>query len=859
MSKIAVRAYTYKSSKQSQWKTSIPPFVHNRVLVFDTETRDDHFQNLTFGSFKIYDSGFLQHKGLFYDPLTVNEKEKHILEDYAKTYNIHLYTRNQFIVRVFYRQIYRLKTLCIGFNLPFDLSRLALKAVKSRKKYAGGFTFTLSENRNFPPLIVKQTGNRKKFRFTSTWKNRSAHYFSGYFLDVQTLAEVFLQKKHPSLEMVGEILDLPVKKKKAVEHGKITEEYIDYNIRDVETTYEAYKRLTEELDLFQIDIPPTKISSDASLGKYALHQLGIKSFAETQPDFPPHILGNIMSAYYGGRTECMMRKTPTKVTVLDFTSMYPTMTMLLGIWEYIIAKGVEFYDVTGEIRKLIDSINLTTLQNQEIWKKFVVLVQVQPDDDILPVRMDYKGDKSPFNVGINHVTSEEPLWYALPDIIASKLLTGKSPKIINAIRFIPKEKQTGLKSSRILGIPIDPTNDNLIQVLVEERQRIKHQEESRQKAMKILVNSMGYGIFIELNPEVKKGEIAVYGVDEFSTKKNHYEIPGKFYHPLLAVVITAGSRLFLAMAEAKLMELGSRHAYMDTDSIFVPPKFAEGLIDYFRPLNPYSVDLKLLKIDHENVWYYGISSKRYALYKYEDGKFSFIDDKKDEKSYKLHGLGHLTNPFSESKSDWHAEIWEDILKHHNGLLTPVDIEEKYSLFYAIARMTVSTTNLLNRFNILNEGEEWRSQIKPFNFFHCGYQVKVNGKKPVKPLFPFTKNPQSMVHEPFIDYETGTIKRGLEYFKPLSKTILQYVDHPESKYDGDIGQLERKHIMVTDIVHIGKEANNIEDEPLEKGNVQVFRNEEKERLRIIEMRQCDAERLGIDRKTRWRMKKYNRKL
>jgi hypothetical protein len=39
-----------------------------------------------------------------------------------------------------------------------------------------------------------------------------------------------------------------------------------------------------------------------------------------------------------------------------------------------------------------------------------------------------------------------------------------------------------------------------------------------------------------------------------------------------------------------------------------------------------------------------------------------------------------------------------------------------------------------------------------------------------------------------------------------------------------------------------------------GNVQVFRNEEKERLRIVDMRQCDAERIGVNRGTRWRMKK-----
>lgn len=39
-------------------------------------------------------------------------------------------------------------------------------------------------------------------------------------------------------------------------------------------------------------------------------------------------------------------------------------------------------------------------------------------------------------------------------------------------------------------------------------------------------------------------------------------------------MITAASRLFLAMAEAKLKELGGIYAYMDTDSIFVPPEYA---------------------------------------------------------------------------------------------------------------------------------------------------------------------------------------------------------------------------------------------------------------------------------------------
>jgi len=58
---------------------------------------------------------------------------------------------------------------------------------------------------------------------------------------------------------------------------------------------------------------------------------------------------------------------------------------------------------------------------------------------------------------------------------------------------------------------------------------------------------------------------------------------------------------------------------------------------------------------------------------------------------------------------------------------------------------------------------------------------------------------------------------------------------------------------TEIIHIGKEASYIDGEPLDGGDVQVFRNVEKMNLKIIGMRQCDAERMGINRGTRWRMR------
>ena len=46
----------------------------------------------------------------------------------------------------------------------------------------------------------------------------------------------------------------------------------------------------------------------------------------------------------------------------------------------------------------------------------------------------------------------------------------------------------------------------------------------------------------------------------------------------------------------------------------------------------------------------------------------------------------------------------------------------------------------------------------------------------------------------IDYKTGEIKQGSHNFKQLSRTILEYANYLESKFDVDIGILERKHVQ-----------------------------------------------------------------
>ncbi len=113
---------------------------------------------------------------------------------------------------------------------------------------------------------------------------------------------------------------------------------------------------------------------------------------------------------------------------------------------------------------------------------------------------------------MNYLTSEKPLWFTLADVIASKLLSGKVPKIIEAITFSPKEPQSGLKIVKIAGNPdyrVDPANDDFFKSLIDLRTTVKTRLkkatalnrdalESEQQALKILTNSTSYGIFVEM-------------------------------------------------------------------------------------------------------------------------------------------------------------------------------------------------------------------------------------------------------------------------------------------------------------------------------------------------------------------------
>ena len=113
---------------------------------------------------------------------------------------------------------------------------------------------------------------------------------------------------------------------------------------------------------------------------------------------------------------------------------------------------------------------------------------------------------------------------------------------------------------------------------------------------------------------------------------------------------------------------------------------------------------------------------------------------------------------------------------------------------------------------LNNGQPVRKKVKPFNFVMIGNsnEPRKHTLEAVKPLIPFTRDHYMAPYRDFVDYHTGEIMNGIEYWKPLDDVFRDYYSHQESKFEGVFGVLDRKHIHVRGIIHIGKESNKLDE-------------------------------------------------
>jgi hypothetical protein len=75
-------------------------------------------------------------------------------------------------------------------------------------------------------------------------------------------------------------------------------------------------------------------------------------------------------------------------------------------------------------------------------------------------------------------------------------------------------------------------------------------------------------------------------------------------------------------------------------------------------------------------------------------------------------------------------------------------------------------------------------------------------------------------------------------------FLDYIDHPEAKFEGDVGVLQRRHLKPSGCVYIGKEANKVEMQELESNTVETYQDIEKLREFVFGLTPAEARKIGI---------------
>ena len=302
------------------------------------------------------------------------------------------------------------------------------------------------------------------------------------------------------------------------------------------------------------------------------------------------------------------------------------------------------------------------------------------------------------------------------------------------------------------------------------------------------------------------------------------------------------------MLERCITDKGGHYLFCDTDSacVIATPtggwvgcpneprikalswKDVEEITKQFESLNCYDrskVPGSILKIEKVNfdggkqieLFGYAISTKRYALYRYNSkGNIVIVDAK-------ANGLGYLYPPKGavedDPSTDWIFEAWHWILEAA-GIAVPQPSPEWLSI-PAMMQMTVSTPAVLGML---------KGFTRPFDFVHVPLLFSS--------LYPSGKDqsnfslilPFSVHRDQWLSTRAFDIHTGKQYFitlldpkgrtkkievKCFGNVLGAYREHPEAKFLGHEGNpcdgltrglLKRSHIIANQHRYIGKETS-----------------------------------------------------
>lgn len=843
---------------------------HGWVFVLDTETTLSIDQSLTVGAYAVYgiDNNTkillaktkrltrealdaLHECGLFYNPETVTPEQIKIIEEYAHANKISVFTKQEFITQVFFKWVHQHQALCIGHNLSFDISRLATDWAEARGSFKDGFSFRVCECKltpgyrtcGFHPNIrVRSLGGRKALygfmqsvTFNKGKPQKGEFRNDGKFLDTMTFGRALLGPGKGSLLDMGKRFKSDILKTTTDVHGVITPEYLAYNINDVKATFSLFIKQRALYKLHGTTRPMWKIYSEASLGKAYLDDMKFPQFMKQHADFPKAALGSFMSTYYGGRSEVKYRRKIGQCMYADFKSQYPTVNALQGLQELLLAERITIEKDINAVKTWVDNITVEELLNKSAWHKLRGICQIIPNEDVLPVRSEYSSSPSA-NIGVNYLSSKIPTWYTIADIVASKLITGKTPHIIDVMVLTPHGRVATIPFS-LFGddnYKIDLNADDLFASVIDLRSKVRADAKKEnidsdgyafldglQMALKLLANSTSYGVLLEVVPDErgKPQKGTVYADRTIPVYATRLEKPGKYFAGAVGALIPAGGRLLLAMAERLALDRGIRMGMNDTDSaIFIKPDMMEQATFYnqirditgaFDKLSPYRTGGALFELEDSNfdkdgnitpLYFFGVSTKRYAIFNHQNSGVVI-------RGFKEHGLGDIAppigykSPFAPTAlgQQWIHDYWMNEILGQLKLKTkelPLNVPE-------VHHRKVTTTHLMNMYSDI-------PHIRPFGFFstfppppECNnygldtqdtvlYSSHVTNLKGDLEIYRRDTNEKLVIPS---DMLRTIADRMIGYFHRC--------EYKATPHDGE-GWLERQHVEVIEHIFIGKE-------------------------------------------------------
>jgi hypothetical protein len=804
-------------------------------------------------------------------------------------------SKDEFVKR-FYYWAYKKRALVVGHNLAFDLSRFATHVVEARDFYNGGVSIRMcrcgrpDDCANHPYIQIKHFGSLKQFigfrgRSTPTGETEG---FEGRFLDTATFGRALSGPGPASLYFMSRAFRSKwLKEEWPGPHGvDITPHYLDYVVNDVRSTFGTW---CGERDVYRkhgLSKAPWHIYSGASIARGLFKDIGYPKFTEQHKDFPPELLGMILSGYYGGRSEDRIRLEPRECRLCDFKSQYPFVNHAMALDRFRLAEKIEIRKCKERIQELLRLSAeelLDFLHSRANWEQLCCFVQVKLDRNIVPIRASFDGDS--VNIATTYVSSPYPTWYALPDILGSRLFDETRPiEILDAFALIPIREVQGLKPEWTFfgdeDYKLHPYQDKIFTRMIDMRADLKAQKKAAEKAfgiesqeycelaakeahLKETANSGAYGVPVQIDVTKRdtKRSCLVYDGDgrRIPVEHKHVEKPGEYFAGPIGCLIPAGGRLLLAIAERLAKEKGLSYCFCDTDAMGfakrydMPSPVFWGLVDeiiaWFEKLNPYArgqlfelEDENRLKEKNEPLFFLGVSTKRYVLYnKLPDGTYRI-------RKFSAHGTGDLIPPenWRSSTPEPHKDVNElggprfmyDFWYHAiefveakaEGRLSPNAeflLPEEFSKHAAMMRVAVTTWVLYERFRDI-------PGIKPFSLFTLlssfsrdivnrrNYDASTRERylALVGTAFyaPHAKDyaevkAKSAEDDRFAIRRSDTREAVSIDHVTLAERLRHHLRKPESKFANPegIGELERRHVIVTDRLFVGKESDEVLDE------------------------------------------------